>query len=67
MPLVIASGSITSTPLNQAVRVKMDLPQPFGPATTNSVGMAGGAGGPDQADFRSGRLITRSPCLVRAM
>ena len=63
----MASGSTTSIRLNQVVRVSVDLPHPFGPATTNNVGMYGGfarAGqGLELADFP----ITRSPRRVRAM
>ena len=54
-------------PAGHAVRVNVDLPHPFDPATTRSVGMAGAAARPDQADFRPGRLMTLSPSLVRAI
>ncbi len=52
---------------NHVVRVRVDLPLPFGPATTWSVGIAGSVGWADQADFRFGGRITRSPSLVRGM
>lgn len=63
----IASGSMMSRSRSHPVRVKVDLPHPFGPATTYSVGMAACAGAPGQPDSRAGRRITRSPSLVRAM
>ena len=56
-----------SRPLSHAVRVRVDLPHPFGPAITYSVGMPGNAGRPGQADSGEGRRMTRSPSLVRAM
>ena len=49
------------------VRVRVDLPHPFGPATTKRVGTAGNADQSGQDVPSPGHLSTRSPCLVRAM
>ncbi len=40
----IASGSMILSPLKPLMRVRVDLPHPFGPATTRRVGMGAEAG-----------------------
>ena len=58
---------ITLAVPKRADRVSVDFPEPFGPATTWSVGMARCIAGLDQANLRSAGLMIRSPFLVLAM
>ena len=67
VPRAISSASMTSNPPKPLMRVRVGFPQPLARRQHGGSALPLAPASRSQMESNSGRLITRSPCFVRAM